>query len=99
MKEDVARRRHGVMASPDFTKRVQVFRLGSAKESVPRFRTKRHDTGQPPLKVTEADRAQQRGQITTQASHRDVMLRSGFHRHDEKNRGARERGDDGLRYV
>lgn len=51
----------------------------------------------PTQPTTEAHRAQKRGQIITQASHRDVMFRPGFHSHDEENGGACEHSDDWLR--
>ena len=65
MKEDVARRCDGMMPAADFAEGMQVFRLWLSEETVPYVGAERHDAGQPTLKVTEADRAQQRGQVTT----------------------------------
>ena len=90
MKEDVARRCDGVMLAADFAERMQVLRLRRSEEPVPCVGAERHDAGQPPLEVAEAHCAQKSGQITTQGPHGGIVFRSGVHRHDEKNSGARE---------
>ena len=80
----------GVMPAADFAERMQFFRPRRPEQPVPGVGAKRHDTGQPALEVTEADRTQERGQIAAKRPHGGTMFRPGVHRHDKKDGGARK---------
>ena len=69
MEEDIAGRCHSVVLTANLTERMQIFRFGQTEEPVPSRGAEPHDAQQIALEVTEADRAQKRGQIGTQASH------------------------------
>ena len=96
MKEDVARRRDGVMLAADFAERMEFLRLRRAEQPVPGVGAERHDAGQPAVEVAEADGAQEPGQVAAQGPHGGLMLRSVVHGHDEKDGGGRERRGDRL---
>ena len=75
MKEDVARRRDGVMPAADLAERMQVLRPRRAEEPVPSVGAERHDARQPSLEVAKADRTQEGGEIATQRPHRGIIFR------------------------
>jgi hypothetical protein len=59
VEEQVAGRRDCMARSgPDFAERMQLCRVRSAKESIPRIRSYPHDAGKISLNVAEADGAQ-----------------------------------------
>ena len=75
MKQDVARRRDGVMLAADLAERMQVLRPRRAEQPVPGVGAESHDAGQPAVEVAKADRAQEGGEIATQRPHGVIAFR------------------------
>ena len=98
MENHVARRRDCVARiSADLAERMQLRRTRRPKQAVPRVGAKSHDARKVPFAVAETYRAQQGSQIGTHRFNGRTAFGPRTNRHDQKNRGARQRCGNRLR--
>ena len=97
MEQQVARRRYGMVTATDLAERMQIPGPGvpnsrsQASEPIPSTQDK------PALEVAKAHRPDQCREVGAHGARRGLVVRPGIDRDDEKDREARQSGDDRLR--
>jgi hypothetical protein len=76
---------------------MQLRRAWWPEQAVPRVGPESHDAGQARFDVAEFNRAQQRGKVSAKGQQGGAIVRARIDRHDQEDRGARERRGYRLR--
>jgi hypothetical protein len=76
MKQNVARSGYRMaVARPKFAEGMQFSRTRSAKEPLPRVRSKTHDAGKPGVDIAKLYRTDESGQVAAERAHCGITLR------------------------
>src|SRR6516164_7787989 len=67
-----------------------------SEQPIPRLGPYSHHAGEAGFDVTKVDRANERSEVRAERSHDGAVVRTRIYRHDEEDRGARERSRHGL---
>jgi hypothetical protein len=92
MEQEIAGRCDRLARSgPELAKRVKLGGARLAEQPIPGVLPKSHDAGQPGLEIAKFDGANQAREIGAERPRRRPIVSARVYRHDQEDRGARER--------